>query len=738
MKNFDTILVAFAALAFAAGVAAHPGEVEVAKVSAAARGVAEDLTFALLDANSSYTAADPGDRGLRLGELIKAARDRHDALAALINSDPEEVLKVALPASVRASFPGEAAPFLEQDAQEDGTLEVYHVDSVHPADNHYLYVLNTTKGKLSLNFAGKQPAFLTGAKVRVTGLKIDNALALNSGSSVTTLAAAPLPNTLGAQKTLTMLVNFTDEQTQPYSVADAQAIMFTTTSDYDYEASYQQTWLTGDVAGWFTIPVSSTTCDYSSIGTYANQAASKAGFNLSNYTHYVYVFPANACSWWGLGTVGGNPSQAWIHSQWGFTLPVVGHEMGHNFGLYHSHSLDCGNVEVADSGCSASEYGDIFDIMGSSNTTPHFNAFQKERLGWLNAGVSPPLTTITSGSGTYTIAPMEMGRNTTSRALKIAKTTSCTSTQQQWYYVESRQAQGYDAFLSGYTNVLSGVLVHEGTDGDPNSGYLLDMTPATDSWYDAALDAGSTFTDTATGLTITPTSVTSSGTIVSVTAPATSCTHAAPAIALTPTGTQYTSAGATASYTVSVTNNDGCGCAASTFDVSAVVPAGWGATNPRTASITPGATGTTSLSITSASSATAAFYTVPSTAANSAAPAFAATASGTIAIISSLVDSVTTDNSSYTRPTKGNQTVNAMITTSVTSGGGPLSGASVSVQVTDPRGSTTTLSGTTNSGGTVTFSYSIKMKAVTGNYTVNSRATLGSMSATKSTGFSVQ
>jgi len=377
MKNFDTILVAFAALAFAAGVAAHPGEVEVAKVSAAARGVAEDLTFALLDANSSYTAADPGDRGLRLGELIKAARDRHDALAALINSDPEEVLKVALPASVRASFPGEAAPFLEQDAQEDGTLEVYHVDSVHPADNHYLYVLNTTKGKLSLNFAGKQPAFLTGAKVRVTGLKIDNALALNSGSSVTTLAAAPLPNTLGAQKTLTMLVNFTDEQTQPYSVADAQAIMFTTTSDYDYEASYQQTWLTGDVAGWFTIPVSSTTCDYSSIGTYANQAASKAGFNLSNYTHYVYVFPANACSWWGLGTVGGNPSQAWIHSQWGFTLPVVGHEMGHNFGLYHSHSLDCGNVEVADSGCSASEYGDIFDIMGSSNTTPHFNAFQK-------------------------------------------------------------------------------------------------------------------------------------------------------------------------------------------------------------------------------------------------------------------------------------------------------------------------------------------------------------------------
>src|SRR5437899_131096 len=145
--------------------------------------------MALIDANAQYAAAEPGDKGLHLGELIKAARDRHDALSALIDSDPAEVLKVTLPADMRATFPGEAAPFLEQDAQEDGTLEVYHVDNVNPATNRYLYVLNTAKGKLSLNFAGQQPALVSGTKVRVTGVRIDNAFALNSGTSnVTTLA----------------------------------------------------------------------------------------------------------------------------------------------------------------------------------------------------------------------------------------------------------------------------------------------------------------------------------------------------------------------------------------------------------------------------------------------------------------------------------------------------------------------------------------------------------------------
>ena len=184
--------------------------------------------MSLVDAYNLYATAGPGERGQALSQLLAIARSRHDQLAALVQTDAAETLRVVLPASLRANFPDEAAQYLEHDVQYDGELTVYHVDHVNPTANHYIYNLKTTRGPLplalSLRFADDEPPLVTGTKVRVTGVQIDNTLALGpSGGSVVTQAAAALPNTLGAQKTLTMLVNFTDNRSQPYSVADAQA-----------------------------------------------------------------------------------------------------------------------------------------------------------------------------------------------------------------------------------------------------------------------------------------------------------------------------------------------------------------------------------------------------------------------------------------------------------------------------------------------------------------------------------
>ena len=61
-------------------------------------------------------------------------------------------------------------------------------------------------------------------------------------------------------------------------------------------------------------------------------------------------------------------------------LRIFNHELGHTFGLYHSHGMNCSGVVIG-SDCDNIEYGDRLDIMGGRAL--HFNAFQKERLGWL-------------------------------------------------------------------------------------------------------------------------------------------------------------------------------------------------------------------------------------------------------------------------------------------------------------------------------------------------------------------
>ena len=608
--------------------------------------------------------------------------------------------------------------------RHEGEIEVVYEDA--HGRGRLLYLLNTGAQKLELKFAGHAPPGLrTGMHVAVSGAQVGDTLELNSGESVNITAAEQVVsgNPLGQHRVLVVMVNFQDKQTQPFTREQAQSVMFGTTSDFYREASYGQTWLTGDVYGWYTIPVSSTACDTAAIANYAKQAAAASGANVTAYDHLVYAFPQNACTWQGRGSVGGSPSEAWVN-EW-FELGIVGHELGHNFGLYHSRSMDCGDAVVG-SNCTISEYGDIFDLMGGADSA-HFNLFQKERLGWINGAANPPLTNV-STSGSYWLDAYEQG-TMSSKGLKILKSTDAATGMKTWYYLEHRAAYGFDSFLSGNTNVLNGVVVRTGSDASGQNTYLLDMTPATDSWYDAALTLGQTFTDVDAGVTFTVLSADAAGALVQVSL-VSPCLRANPSMTLSPSQTPWLQSGATATFNVTLASNDSSGCQPAGFNWQVTVPAGWTASAMPVTSLNPGAATTAAVQVTSAAGAVDGFYPVNFVAANG---PNSASAGGTYSLVSTLSVTSTATQTSYTR------TQTATVNATVRAAGSPVSGATVTFTMTKSNGTTVSSTATTGANGVAVFKYAFnKKKDPAGTYQVRAQATANGVSGVGSVSFAVK
>jgi hypothetical protein len=684
-----------------------------------------------------YQLAGRTERSILKANLRDVASQRHELLAALIETDPAEVLRVALPDEMRAGLPTAVRDDVEQRVEVEGEIEVMYED--WEDGSRLCYWLNVGGERLSLHFTSDPQAnLLTGSRVHVKGVRLGESIALqsskealsaSSGSDVETMAVTVPPNTFGEQKVLVLLVNFQDLQTQPFSVTQVQNTVFGTVNSFYRESSYQQTWLAGDVYGWYTLPISSSTCDTSAIATYAKQAAAAAGVNLSAYNRQVYAFPSlSTCGFTGASTVGGTPSQSWINGS--MTLRTVGHELGHGMGIYHGRALDCGS-QVIGGTCTTIEYGDSLDILGQPGVTGHSHAAQKERLGWLGYGSSPGITTV-QANGTYWIDPYEsIGSNP--KALKVLKSIDSVTGVKTYYYVEFRRPIGFDSFISGNNNVMNGVMIHTSVDPYYRDNYLLDMTPETSSWSDAALVVGRSYNDPNINVTMTPLSVSNSGASVAISFGPQPCVPANPYMTLAPSACQWVSPGSAITYQVSLSNNDN-GCTASTFNLQATVPSGWSAVfNNSSLTLSPGASATALLTITSPSSAPVGFYNVVASGSNASNPNYSASCSGTCSVMNSLGVSVASAQASYTR----SQT--AIVTAVVSANGSPISGASVNFTLTKANGSVVTGAGTTGADGSAVFNYRFnKKRDPAGVYQVSVSANLNGVSGTGSTSFVVQ
>jgi hypothetical protein len=493
------------------------------------------------------------------------------------------------------------------------------------------------------------------------------------------------------------------------------------------------------VFGWYTIAMSKATCDPYTLATLADQKATAAGVDLSAYARKVYMFPRTGCTWAGLGNVGGSATKAWANGS--FATITVAHELGHNLGLYHAQSLDC-DVSALGNTCTTYTYGDTADTMGNYRAA-QFNPLEKEQLGWLNDGTSPPILTA-STSGRDVIEPYT-ATTVGAKAIMIPRGTNSAG-QKLWYYVEYRQPLGVDSVLGTTGNLTKGVIVRTAVEGDPTSSRQIDMTPgsSTSSYTelaDGALAVGQSYTDATAKVTLTLAWTASSGAAVDVLlgsapAPAPTCTRAAPVVTLG-AATTAVAAGSSKSYTVTVSNKDSSACAATSFSLARSVPTGWtGVLAVTSLSLSPGASASTTLNVTSPTTATAGSYGIGVGTSSAVGSMHTANASGTYSVATTsnstaITETVGTDKTSYLR----GQTV--YMSARVLRSGVAVSGASVKFTVTLPGGTSTVLSATSGSDGYARGTYKLgKGKGAIGSYKLRADATSGSSTASANTGFS--
>jgi hypothetical protein len=413
-----------------------------------------------------------------------------------------EVEQFAPPSAARKAARAATALHVE------GTLLIAHADDFANGASHYLYHVRDDDGRMTFLGLASLPTELRGGmRVAVSGQLSADASSLKP-QGITILGAPPgtvqNSETLAAphtNKVLVIMANFNNTVAPSFTAAQAQQVMTTSTygvANFYSEVSFGQQLLTVTVTpAWVTMKLAAT-CSNTSISSAANTAAAALGstYNSSNYDFVVYLFPNQSCGWAGLAYVG-SPHQAFINGTGSFTPKVVGHEMGHNFGLLHAGSLNCGAAPIGGT-CTVSEYGDRFDTMGNSSVM-HFNAAQKSILNWIPISA---VKTHTSGSVNYTLTPIETAGGAT-YAIKIP-----TKSSNRTYWLEYRQPLGFDSFSNPGANFQwdsNGAQIRVSDPFETTVGAddteLLDMTPGSSgNLVDAALLVGKNYVDSANGI----------------------------------------------------------------------------------------------------------------------------------------------------------------------------------------------------------------------------------------------
>ncbi len=156
-----------------------------------------------------------------------------------------------------------------------------------------------------------------------------------------------------------------------------------------------------------------------------------------------------------------------------FRIGVIGHEMGHDTGIYHANSWYCSDRDVAENldnafggnpTCSLTAYGGQ-TVMGGGILEDKFSAFEAEVAGWLSSFEGPNFTSC--GVATAHLKPLY--GTISPRELRVALEKNNVGTRAFWFYsLDYHPEDGVRIWLKphGRNYIASFINPHNYSDGD--------------------------------------------------------------------------------------------------------------------------------------------------------------------------------------------------------------------------------------------------------------------------------
>ncbi len=484
-----------------------------------------------------------------------------------------------------------------------GVLEVtQHDDWDNPAKARLSYKLRVDGKQYDFYPVGNL-AFESGSRIHLKQAYVSGDLAVAEVTSrnIQVIEPPPTPPTLGEQKVAVIMVDFTDSPAPPFDKEEAERRIFKSQINNFYrEQSYGRVSLAGKTYGWFTLPRAggdANSCPLPTLGNggeldqfildnfrpelydryvvLLNQPCFMGGqstigkrtFNIGGHDVYISLAYIGASPIWNNPRDPANQNFSWTWFDY-----IVAHEFGHGLGLYHANGWDCGtqSLYALSGNCQQVEYGNHFDVMGWGIIANHFNAFYKERLGWLK----PEEILLINRPGRYKLNALEE-----TGGPKIAKIKPLNSNNTP-FYLEYRRGLGFDSFLNDQSvnSNQQGLLINLISGVGQNPTRLLDLLPTNADWHPdsklASVNIGSVFSDIPRGVSIAPTAISTSTITFDIKLSEGACDRARPQIANL-NFFPILSPGSNGFVYFNLINQDSVGCSPANFTVTVALPDDW-------------------------------------------------------------------------------------------------------------------------------------------------------------------